>query len=320
MAVNSWLRSKARANSDTVTHETSEANLCNVREGCIRNPWLRSVESVTNIAEEVLSMENDDIHEKFEEEDIVMEYEKSDDKMSGVEWEAYTNGTASRIMKKYGFNGKSLGKFGDGIQEPVKVVKKTRFDQVESTILSAHDIEKYVQIPEVPSDVYPWPDNTVLIAGDSMLNGINEKRLSQELNVKVRPHSGATIRDMYEHLTALLRKIPKYLILHVGANDTTNEKKTVSMIYEEIVRLKLFAEAKVPGIIVTISCPIVRRDNEKANIKVLHLRHKFRTSGLSVIANDRVTYDYLGDKGLHLTQKRGLGRFSSSLIAHLKRL
>ena len=27
-------------------------------------------------------------------------------------------------------------------------------------------------------DAHPWPKNTILIAGDSMINGINEKRIS----------------------------------------------------------------------------------------------------------------------------------------------
>ena len=36
-------------------------------------------------------------------------------------------------------------------------------------------------------DAHPWPKNTILIAGDSMINGINEKRISTNFkSVKVR--------------------------------------------------------------------------------------------------------------------------------------
>ena len=36
-------------------------------------------------------------------------------------------------------------------------------------------------------DAHLWPKNTVLIAGDSMINGINEKRISTNFkSVKVR--------------------------------------------------------------------------------------------------------------------------------------
>ena len=44
---------------------------------------------------------------------------------------------------------------------------------------------------------HPWPKNTILIAGDSMINVINEKRISTNFkSVKVRYFSGPTIDDM----------------------------------------------------------------------------------------------------------------------------
>ena len=69
-------------------------------------------------------------------------------------------------------------------------------------------------------DVHPWPKNTILIAGDSMINGINEKRISANFkSVKVRCFSGATIDDMYFNLIPLLKKKPATLVLHVGTNN-----------------------------------------------------------------------------------------------------
>ena len=47
---------------------------------------------------------------------------------------------------------------------------------------------------------------TILITGDSMLCGIEEKRLPKQFNVKVRPHQGANICDMYDHINPYLRK------------------------------------------------------------------------------------------------------------------
>ena len=69
-------------------------------------------------------------------------------------------------------------------------------------------------------DVHSWPKNTILIAGDSMINGINEKRISTNFkSVKVRCFSGATIDDMYFNLIPLLKKKPATLVLHVGTNN-----------------------------------------------------------------------------------------------------
>ena len=53
-------------------------------------------------------------------------------------------------------------------------------------------------------DAHPWPKNTILIAGDSMINGINEKCISTNFkSVKARCFSGATIDDMYFNLILL---------------------------------------------------------------------------------------------------------------------
>ena len=69
-------------------------------------------------------------------------------------------------------------------------------------------------------DAHPWPKNTILIAGDSMINGINEKRISTKFkSVKVRCFSRATIDDMYFNLISLLREKPAALVLHAGTNN-----------------------------------------------------------------------------------------------------
>ena len=68
-------------------------------------------------------------------------------------------------------------------------------------------------------DVHPWLKNTILIAGDSMINEINEKRISINFKlVKVRCFSEATIDDMYFNLIPLLKKNTAVLVLHVGTN------------------------------------------------------------------------------------------------------
>ena len=50
-------------------------------------------------------------------------------------------------------------------------------------------------------DGHKWPKNAILIAGDSILNNIQENRLNKKFNVKVRPFPGACISDMYFSVT-----------------------------------------------------------------------------------------------------------------------
>ena len=70
------------------------------------------------------------------------------------------------------------------------------------------------------SDAHPWSKNMILIAGDSMINGINEKRISTNYkSVKVKCFSEAMIEDMYVNLIPFLRKKPATLVLHVGPNN-----------------------------------------------------------------------------------------------------
>ena len=246
---------------------------------------LADISSSTVVKDNVLRSSNATYTEGITDNDVTL-----------APWERYTNGFASKYLERNGYNGGGLGRYGNGIAKPIEVERKSCFDLSKDNEENENkDTQKHIQIPDEPTNVHVWPENTILIAGDSMLHGINEKRLSKDWNVKVRAHSGATIRDMYDHLNALLRKKPRHLILHVGANDAPNREKTADMIFDELIKLKLFAEAKVPNIKVIISCPIVRRDNEVANIKVLHLRHKLRKSGLDIISNERVTYNELGN-------------------------
>ena len=208
-------------------------------------------------------------------------------------------------MSKYGYQGKGLGKREDGITKPIEGIRKVAFESVDS-----HDL---------------WPNNTVLFAGDSMFNQLDERRIANSLmgkyQVKVRAHPGATVGDMRHHLTAWLRKKPSHVVIHVGTNDTTNEKKSAEEIYDELVELKSYAESLVPGAKVVISCPIVRRDDKAANVKCIAVRAMLRASTTTeLITNENIGMNLLGKKGLHLLFHKGVGRLAKNMIEHLQSL
>ena len=75
----------------------------------------------------------------------------------------------------------------------------------------------------LPSNDTPnkWPEGTICIAGDSILNGIDGSLLSQKRLVKVRQFPEATITDRYDHLKPILKRHLEFLILHIGTNDTS---------------------------------------------------------------------------------------------------
>ena len=74
-----------------------------------------------------------------------------------------------------------------------------------------------------------WSSGTCAIVNDSMVNGIDEKKLQKHGNVKVFYFSSARINDMNRHLIPIISKRPDYLILHVGTNDaTTNTSRKIT--------------------------------------------------------------------------------------------
>ena len=67
-------------------------------------------------------------------------------------------------------------------------------------------IDKQVLINRAVNNGHAWPQNTVLIAGDSILNGIEENRLKKNHSVKVRSFPGSNIDDMYDYLKTIIEK------------------------------------------------------------------------------------------------------------------
>ena len=120
------------------------------------------------------------------------------------------------------------------------------------------------------SDARPWPKNTILIAGDSMINGINEKCISTNFkSVKVKFFSGAMIEDMYFNLIPLIREKPATLVLHVGTNNSSNE--TSFQIYNKLLNLVHFIKENNLNCHVVLSSPINRLDDGKAALIIKRL-------------------------------------------------
>ena len=81
----------------------------------------------------------------------------------------------------------------------------------------------------------------MLIAGFSIVTAIEENKILRRWRkVNVKPFPGGTIEDMYDYIKPLLKKFPKNKILHIGTNNTVNERsKTV---LHKLLSLKVFVE------------------------------------------------------------------------------
>ena len=74
---------------------------------------------------------------------------------------------------------------------------------------------------------------------------------------------------MQHHLTVLLSKQPSHLTLHVGTNNSLDGTKNAEDMFDEILELRRYAGSLVPGVCVVVLCAIIRKDDSKANLKVI---------------------------------------------------
>ena len=163
---------------------------------------------------------------------------------------------------------------------------------------------------------FTWPYRTVLIAGDYLLSGLQQRRMCKMNLVKVRDFGGATIADMYYYLTPLLRKQPSTVILHVHSN-SNNGKIPASELMKELSDLAEWVQGQLPKAHVAISCPILRTDDSRKNAVQKELTRLIVSSKFDHICNDTILERHLGKRGtppgLHLN-----GGGSSMLAANLQ--
>ena len=164
--------------------------------------------------------------------------------------------------------------------------------------------------------VKPWPKNTCLIVGDSMIKGLDKQKLSSKVNVKVRSFPGAVINDMYDYLKPLIKKRPHHIILHVGTNDTVETASTV--IVNKLLALKQFVKKELPMSNVIILTPILRTDIGKASLTTRNVSKHLLDLKISLIGNSNITPKFLNMSGLHLNIS-GIGRLALNLKSKIRK-
>ena len=170
------------------------------------------------------------------------------------------------------------------------------------------------------SDVHLWRKGTTLIAGDSILYGIDEKKICQNGSVKVRVFPGATIEDLKDYyIKPLLRKQPSKVILHVGTNNASVKNASPDQILNALLDFKKDIEDQIPGCIVVLSMPTKRFHNEKLGKIIESLNDKISNLGIVTVNNNNISRSDIGRKGLHLNA-RGTNKLMHRFISKLNRL
>ena len=165
------------------------------------------------------------------------------------------------------------------------------------------------------SEVHKWPRGTTLIAGDSILNNVQENRMGRSRCVKVRAFPGAKIEDMYDYLTPLLKKAPDTIILHAGSNNSTSED--AAAIVDKLLILKQHINTILPNTVVCLSTPTLRFDNPRAGFVLKQVTGLMKQLDIEIVDNDEINASLVGKAGLHLNMK-GAGKLATNYINKMK--
>ena len=164
---------------------------------------------------------------------------------------------------------------------------------------------------------HTWPAGTCVIMGDSIITGIDEKRLSKNRLVKVHDFRGATLADINHHIIPILKKKSGVIILHVGTNDSVS--RTSREILDDLLQLKSAITMTLPNCQVIFSQPTLRLDNRKAALTLHRLNEHFSELNLDVVNNSNIKVKHIDQKGLHLNPK-GKGRLALNFIHKIRDL
>ena len=180
---------------------------------------------------------------------------------------------------------------------------KSTQKSTEITSIAGSDSPETSTVNKVTAN-HEQSSKRVIIVGNSILNGINEKGLSRnDDTVKIRPHPGATSEDLMDHIKPATRRKPDIVVLHIGTNDLTDGINTQENLQEVVDILQLESnETKI-----ALSSVVTRSDKSNMRLKVSTLNTSLKAfcakNHIDLIDNSNVDASCLGAKKLHLNSK-----------------
>ena len=131
-----------------------------------------------------------------------------------------------------------------------------------------------------------WKKGTTFIAGDSILSGLKESKMSQKRLIKVRTFPGATFQDMKFFVVPHLKKKPDNIIIHVGTNNAPHSSSYET--FHEIQSLRNFILKYLSSVRITISTPVLRIDKVNGNNMNKAFTELVKESKLDYISHENI--------------------------------
>ena len=147
----------------------------------------------------------------------------------------------------------------------------------------------------------------VVVAGDSLLNGISEKGLSRDNQVTVKNLPSGTTEKEIEDLVA---DKPDCIFIHAGTNDITNGINSLNSVKKSSPNTKL-----------VFSSILIRKDKKDISKKVTDINSRLKNccqqKHLDFINKSNILKEHLGNRKLHLN-KRGNSVLANNFIKYLR--
>ena len=161
-------------------------------------------------------------------------------------------------------------------------------DDINLSVTKKKKVENYRKIKK----------KTVLIVGDSMLNGIEESKLSKTRHIRLHPIPGGKTDDIKENSNDLLHEELQKVIIHAGTNNAMTD--TPKEIIEKLISLKHQIESILPKCEVPISNLIMRMDEPKAAKINEEVNRIIKSASINFVENSNMKGKQLGKCDLHL--------------------
>ena len=160
--------------------------------------------------------------------------------------------------------------------------------------------------------------NEVVICGDSLLNNIQGNGVSSKSSKAiVRSFPGADTEDMIDYVKPLLiKKKPRFLILHAGTNDITSGCDTT----KNLEKIRNLVSEISPSTELVISKLLIREDKfgikDEVDIKNALLQNFAERYNLYLLDHNNISRKMLSMKKLHLNGT-GISCFAQNLKAFI---
>ena len=198
-----------------------------------------------------------------------------------------------------------LKKHNDFILQAQKAKEQTR---------ETHDDKNKISAQKQTKKSVPVKNRSqVIVCGDSLLNNIDGNGISSKsTKAIVRNFPGANSYDMTDYIKPIIKKNPKYLILHVGTNDITSECDT----RENLELIRNMITENSPQTELILSKVVIREDKNDMHGKVKKvnsiIENFCKQFNLRLINHDNITSKMLSKKKLHLNGA-GVSRMAQNL-------